>query len=142
MLSTSLDVIRGSFFFLLILQCVWTVWTSSSVLLRFLEAGVPSELVGVLCVSTALNCVGCLAKVIAFLKLSFTLEYICTYLLIARSMFDVSFWFILVFSFDLHFGLHFYYDTTLLSAVLSALDTVLFPHFLLFEHEKLLRKQE
>ncbi|KHJ93580.1 hypothetical protein OESDEN_06509 [Oesophagostomum dentatum] len=66
----------------------------------------------------------------------------CIFLLIAKAIYDVALWFVFILSVAKYFGLHFYYDTTLLTAVLSVLDMVLFPFFLLSEHEKIQRKQK
>ncbi|EYC11757.1 hypothetical protein Y032_0049g1751 [Ancylostoma ceylanicum] len=79
---------------------------------------------------------------VAFLTLSFSFGQLCGYFLILKAIFDVLFWIMIVLSVDLYFGLHFYYDITLLTAVIGALDMALFPHFLISEHLKIQRKQK
>ncbi|CAJ0593304.1 unnamed protein product [Cylicocyclus nassatus] len=133
--------VRNTFFAFVSLHFIWAAWVFTFSLMVYMKGDVATVYIVLLSMSTVLNCAGCAIKVVVFSNRSYRLAFLCVQFLVIKVILDAMFWFVIVVSFDIDFGLHFYYDTTLLTTVLSSLDMVLFPNFLLAELERLQKKR-
>nr|CDJ94600.1 unnamed protein product [Haemonchus contortus] len=140
--SRSKDVTRPTFYFLNVLQLVWIVWNALCMSSTFVLGEVPFLYTSLLVTATTLTCACFPLKLVALLPGSHPIERVVVMILIGKVIFDSTFCIVIIGSTDTQFGLHFYYDLPLVTTTMSALDVVLFPHFVASAHEESLRKQK
>ncbi|KJH40261.1 hypothetical protein DICVIV_13798 [Dictyocaulus viviparus] len=137
-----LNVIQGTFLFLIFLETLWVVWTTISLFNVFNIAEVPFHftLLVILCGVSFLG--SCVTKLIACFTRSVVLDRLTVFLLIVNLISHIVFLLMVIISVDTHFGLHFYYDLPLVSTILTALDLCIFPYFVISEYEEVERKEK